>query len=148
LSICVKGTSLVNIRTAVLAVPIVAGLAAASANASTLTLSPLGPSHPERVAALGDSCAVPYAPPRASNSFVQYPTVAKVTGVEGVATVGITLSPAGRVVRAWRMRSTGNALLDNAALDAAQYNSYVAERSECSSVGGDYKVEVDFSLDP
>ena len=135
-----------KIRVTVLAVPVVAMLAATSANASSFILSPLDPSHSEQVGALGRSCAIPYASAQATSTFVDYPTIAEAMGVEGVATVGITLSPTGRVIRAWRMRSTGNALLDSAALAAAQSNGYVAERSECSSVGGNYKVEVDFSL--
>lgn len=67
-------------------------------------------------------------------------------GTEGVATVGISLSPAGRVTRAWRIQSAGNKLLDGAALDSAQNSSYVAERVQCGSVGGDYRVQVEFSM--
>jgi len=122
-------------------------LAAASAGASTVTLSSLGAAHPQQIATLGGSCAVPYSSAQVAAPFFQYPTLAKSLGTEGVATVGISLSPSGKVLRAWRIQSSGNSLLDGAALDSAQNSSYVAERAQCGSVGGDYKVQVVFSLD-
>ncbi len=136
-----------NIRAAVLAVPVTAAFAVASASAATVTLSPLGPAHHAIVGALGATCAVPYAPALATEPLVQYPAVARMLGVEGVATVGISLSPSGRLIRAWPIQSTGNRLLDAAAMDAAQDTRYAAERAECNAVGGNYKIEVDFSLD-
>lgn len=136
-----------NVRVAVVAVPVVAMLAAASAGASTISLSPLGPVHAQQIATLGGSCAVPYASAHVASPFIQYPTLAKSMGTEGVATVGVSLSPSGHVIRAWRIQSSGNAMLDGAALDSAQNSSYVAERAQCGSVGGDYKVQVEFSLD-
>ena len=147
LSTYVEGTDSVNVRVAVMAVPFVAMLAAASAGASTVSLLPLGPAQPRQVATIGATCAVPYASAHLAAPFMQYPTLAKMMGSQGVAIVGVSLSPAGRVVRAWRIQSTGNPLLDLAALDAAQNSEYVAERAQCNSVGGEYKVEVDFSLD-
>jgi TonB family protein len=134
-------------RATVLAMPAALVLAAAAAVADPLTLTPLGPAHRETVAAFGATCAVPYAPARVSETYVLYPTISREVGAEGVSTVGISLLPNGHVARAWSIKPSGNAMLDRAALDSALGSRYVAERSQCAPVGGEYKVEVDFSLD-
>jgi len=135
-------------RSAVLAIPVAFGLAVAPAVAADpVSMTPLGPAHREQVASLGATCAVPYDPAKLAAIYFVYPTVSREVGAEGMATVGVSLLPNGRVVRAWPITSTGNAMLDRAALDSARESRYVPERSQCAPVGGDYKIDVDFSLD-
>jgi TonB family protein len=136
-----------KIPAAILAIPVGLAIAAASAGAATFTLAPLGAAHHEQIAALGATCAVPYAPAKMKEAFLDYPAIAEDMRVEGVAKVGISLSEDGKVSRAWPIQSTGNAVLDRAAIEAAKGGSYDAERSQCQAVGGDYQLEVNFSLD-
>ncbi len=136
-----------HFRATVLTIPAALVLAAAAAVADPLTLTPLDPAHRETVAAFGATCAVPFAPAKVAQSNLVYPTFSQLIGAKGVATVGISLLPNGHVAHAWPIKSTGNALLDRAAIDSALESSYVAERSRCAPIGGDYAVDVDFSLD-
>jgi periplasmic protein TonB len=138
----------VNIRAIVLALPVAAGLVAGSASASPVSLSPLGAAPHAQVATVGgSSCAAAATPAQMTESYVEYPTIAKLQGLEGVAFVGVSLSADGKVTRAWPVRSTGNRLLDRAAIQTALRSKYVPEQAQCHPVGGDYQIEVDFSLD-
>ncbi len=132
---------------ALLAIPVTLAIAVANAGAAPITLTPLGATHHEQIAALGSTCAVPYAPAKVKTAFLDYPTIAEEMHAEGTAKVGISLSEDGKVSRAWPIQSTGNAILDRAALDAAKDGSYDPERSQCQAVGGDYQLDVNFSLD-
>jgi hypothetical protein len=44
------------------------------------------------------------------------------------------------VTHAWLIKSTGNAMLDRAAVDSGYDSRYVAERSQCASIAGDYRM--------
>lgn len=136
-----------KIWAALSAIPVSLALAAASAGAAPFTLVPLGATHHEQIAELGSTCAVPYAPAKLTTTYLVYPTIAEEMRAEGIAKVGISLSDDGKVSRAWPIQSTGNTILDRAALEAAQDSSYDPERSQCRAVGGDYELEVDFTLD-
>lgn len=136
-----------NVRATVVALPVVVGLLAASASASPVILSPLGAApHPQVATVGGNSCAAAATPAQLTQPSLQYPAIARLLNIEGVASVGVSLSAAGRPTHAWLIGSTGNAHLDRAALETALNSKYVAEEVQCSPVSGDYKIEVEFAL--
>jgi TonB family protein len=53
-----------------------------------------------------------------------YPAIAKAQGVTGTAVVLATIGPDGKVISAHIDQSTGNTMLDNAALDAAKESGF------------------------
>jgi TonB family protein len=53
-----------------------------------------------------------------------YPAIAKAQGVTGTAVVLATIGPDGKVISAHIDQSTGNTMLDNAALDAAKASGF------------------------
>ncbi len=137
-----------NVRAALTALPVAVGLLAASASAAPVTLSRLGAAPHAQVATVGGNrCAAAATPAKITQPFFQYPKIAELDGIEGIASVGVSLSPAGRPTHAWLIESTGNKHLDRAAIETALNSGYVAEQAQCTPVGGDYRIEVDFSLD-
>ena len=68
---------------------------------------------------VGDGRGVPVTPPRVASAVQpRYPSSARSRGIEGVTGVKMLVGADGRVQEAFVVRSSGNADLDQAALDA------------------------------
>jgi TonB family protein len=61
-----------------------------------------------------------------------------------VASVAVTLDASGKVTDAHIYQSTGDATLDNAAVDAAKRSTYAAGQTDCKPSGGTFAVEFRF----
>lgn len=77
-----------------------------------------------------------------------YPRAARDAGEEGVAVVGVSVSPGGSVTRAWLEQSTGYDRLDRAALKAAYQWSFSPARNAAGEpIAGESRVTVRYQLD-
>ena len=70
--------------------------------------------------------------------------MAKQQGLTGTSMVKVSLSATGSVLGATIYKSSGSALLDNAAVQAAKESSYSPEIDNCAKVAGDYIFRADF----
>jgi protein TonB len=73
------------------------------------------------------------------------PTLAVAQGATGTALVEIKLSPSGTVLAARVAKSTGNAALDRAALEAARQSTFAPAIHQCEPTGGSYRLSVEFT---
>jgi TonB family protein len=120
----------------------------AVSSAVTLTLGPnlnAGPT----MAAVGAaaSCATPYAAAavRGTPWAEGLPDIVEGQGASGgTAFVEIKLQPSGALSNYALLQSSGNRWTDDAALRTARMTKYSAETENCTAVGGDYLLEVDF----
>lgn len=77
-----------------------------------------------------------------------YPKAARDAGEEGVAVVGVSVSPGGSVTRAWLEQSTGYDRLDRAALKAAYQWSFSPARNAAGEpIASESRVTVRYQLD-
>lgn len=90
------------------------------------------------------ACSVHDTPASVSN-VVSPETPESADGQGGTAQVRVSLASSGAVVGVAIYKSTGNMLLDRAALRAARVSTYRAETRDCAQVGGDYLFTVDFT---
>jgi TonB family protein len=117
--------------------PVASGQSALSSQSSSATEMPAGtevtpaPTAAAIAAAAPDADATPvYAPDVVVDARFthqvqpDYPAIAKAQGVTGTAVVLATIGPDGKVVSAHIDQSTGNTMLDNAALDAAKESGF------------------------
>ncbi len=74
-----------------------------------------------------------------------YPEVPRMQRVTGTAKIRVTLSDAGTVVAADVYDTSGNALLDDAALAAAKASTYAPEVEDCRKIPGSYIFRAEFS---
>ena len=75
-----------------------------------------------------------------------YPDLARQQGAVGTVQVKIVLNATGGVTNATVYKSSGNALLDKAAVAAARASSYSPEITDCAPVnGGTYLFRADFN---
>ncbi len=89
------------------------------------------------------ACSNPNVPAKAVDP-ISPPVPEEAAGASGSAQVEVTLNPSGGVERASVFRSTGNLVLDRAALRAARISVYTAEVRDCVPVTGTYLFTVDF----
>ncbi len=75
----------------------------------------------------------------------EYPTLAKLEGLTGMATIRVDLSETGRVEGVSVVRSAGSAILDRAALQVAKSIAYAPETKSCDTKRGSYAVEVEYA---
>ena len=88
-------------------------------------------------------CSAPYVPASVTNAMpAESPEEAD--GATGQARVKVDLSAAGAVLGVSIYTSTGNPLLDRAAMRAARASTYKAETRDCEPVSGSYLFNVDF----
>ena len=73
-----------------------------------------------------------------------YPSVAAKLGATGTSVVGIDLSSDGSLLAVRLLKSSGNSVLDYAAIKTASAMEYGPEIQDCEPVSGSYSVEVDF----
>ncbi|GAC1655852.1 MAG: hypothetical protein NVS9B12_07150 [Vulcanimicrobiaceae bacterium] len=91
------------------------------------------------------SCSAPYTEARTIEKYSpQVPQIAIDEGLNGHAQVKVDLSADGKVVDASIFQSTGNTLLDRAAVEAAERTTYGPKVVDCASVPGSYLFRVDF----
>ncbi len=77
----------------------------------------------------------------------EYPSIAKDQQIQGTAVVLVTIGPSGTVLSASIFQSSGNQLLDNAALAAARASSFRPPTVNGVAVTRQYKIEYAFQLD-
>jgi len=86
------------------------------------------------------------APARIKGSpYTQVPAFAQLAGMHGSAIVQIDLDETGRVTSATIVRSSGNLVLDRAAIATAQGASYEPARAGSVPVAGAFDIVVDFA---
>jgi TonB family protein len=76
----------------------------------------------------------------------EYPAIAKAQGVTGTAVVLATIGPDGKVVSAHIDQSTGNTMLDNAALDAAKESGFQPPIIDGKPATETYRLVYNFEL--
>jgi len=122
-----------------------AGLAV-PANAQTITLQSLEPqvqttSH----VAVSAGCRTPNADAAVDGTaFFEMPVIPQEQGVSGTSGVVMSLSATGALVSESIRDSSGNRLLDAAALRSARMTRFAPEIRNCASVGGTYLYSVIF----
>jgi protein TonB len=91
-------------------------------------------------------CALPHKDATTTRPVEpDYPDLARQQGAVGTVQVKVSLSPTGSVVSTSVYKSSGNALLDKAALSAARASSYAPEVEDCAPVAGTYLFRADFN---
>lgn len=119
-------------------------------------VSPTSSSYREGIAKIGVALAQPTASPKppCTNATVPAVAIERVTpdmpqdardaGASGTVRVKVTISDTGNILGARIDRSSNNASLDAAALEAARKSRYRAGSVNCKSVGGTYLYSVTF----
>ena len=75
----------------------------------------------------------------------EYPLIARNAGATGTTQIKVTLDAQGRVTAASVYKSSGNAALDNATLDAARRSTYRPGEFLCEPEANSYIYQADFS---
>jgi TonB family protein len=76
--------------------------------------------------------------------YFEMPQIALEMAISGTSQVKIDLAATGDLKAASLFASSGNAVLDNAALRTAKLNRYIPETVNCRHVAGSYLVQVEF----
>jgi TonB family protein len=76
--------------------------------------------------------------------FFAVPAIAAEEGITGLAQVKLDLTSSGSVAGARLYHTSGNAWLDQAALQSARLTRFSAESAGCERVAGSYLYEVEF----
>jgi TonB family protein len=76
--------------------------------------------------------------------FWQMPTIAAMENASGIVQVKIDLTSTGKLSNAAIFAGSGNALLDQAALQSAQMTRFTSEVVHCKHVAGSYLYQVEF----
>lgn len=90
------------------------------------------------------TCSNPNRPATADELFYEVPTLASELGMSGTSVVKIDLNPYGDVTSQSLIASSGNSMLDDAALRSARLSRYTAEVRNCVHVAGTYLYRVEF----
>jgi periplasmic protein TonB len=91
------------------------------------------------------SCTVDHSPAAiARNVIPDYPEFQRQQGITGTSVIRVDLSETGSVLGSYVARSSGNDILDRAAVKAAKSMEYVPETNDCKGISGSYAVEVIF----
>ncbi len=91
------------------------------------------------------SCAVPNVAATALNvALLDEPQAARDEGITGATSVEVRLSATGAIVALRIYRSSGNVLLDQAALRAARSSTYAPQLENCRPVAGSYLFDAEF----
>ncbi len=93
------------------------------------------------------TCSVPDASVRIKGPAAEpdYPDIARQQGATGTAIVRVYVDPTGALIAGNIYKSSGNAALDQAAMNAARRTAYLPAYKNCRAVAGDYSFEADFS---
>ena len=118
-------------------------LGLASANAATITMSPL-PSAQAGTIATVTSCATDRAASLAGPAASDEPGIAREMGIAGATQIRIDLAPNGRLRASDVFVSSGNRWLDGAALATARTLHYRPEIRNCAALAGTYALTVRF----
>jgi TonB family protein len=133
---------MLNAKSAILTFSLTVGLMV-PARAATVTLQPITAAHPKPAVAVA-LCSIPDRAARVDAPSFEYPAIAYERNDTGVALVEISLSNRGRLQSASLAHSSGNSILDAAALTTARMSGYSAERRNCDTTGGRYLLTVEF----
>ena len=91
-------------------------------------------------------CTVDHQPARIIRSVVpEYPAIAKLQERTGISVIRVDLSETGTVVNSSVAVSSGNSVLDKAAIQTARSMLYAPETRACNAISGSYAVQVDFA---
>lgn len=93
------------------------------------------------------TCAVPDSAVRIRPPAVEpdYPDIARQQGATGTALIRVFVDPNGAVLSGNVYKSTGNAALDEAAMQAARRTTYVPAYKDCRATAGTFVFEADFT---
>jgi len=92
-------------------------------------------------------CAIPNADAAIKGQAVEpdYPSISREQGAEGTVRVKVTLDANGNAVDFSIYKSSGNAALDQSALNAAKATHYTPQVVECEKTAGSYSFDADFT---
>jgi TonB family protein len=94
----------------------------------------------------GASCTAPHQPASIVQALTpDTPQIAKLEQLTGTTVVQVDLAEDGSVLGSYVARSSGNALLDRAAIQTTKKMAYAPETRRCVHVAGSYAVEVEFT---
>ncbi len=122
-----------------------AGLASAAIVFAAATVCAQADTRPALAMAPG-SPDLAIAPARIKGAlYTQIPALAQLAGLHGSAVVQVDLDETGRVTNATVVRSTGNLVLDRAAIKTVQSASYEPASAGNVPVAGAFDIVVDFA---
>ncbi len=75
---------------------------------------------------------------------VDYPEIAKLEHLTGKSIIAVDLGSDGSLLSAYVARSSGNTILDQAAIRTVKKMVYSPETRDCKPTSGSYGVEVEF----
>jgi TonB family protein len=91
------------------------------------------------------SCAVPDVPATVSYAAIpEAPFVAQLQHAVGTTSVQIDIDATGAILETSVLQSSGDTLLDRAALSATNLSHFRPEIKDCAPVGGSYLYQVEF----
>jgi TonB family protein len=112
-------------------------LAATLASTAPTVAAPTSTSH--------HACSTQAAPAAISAEVpADYPRIAAEQNSSGTALIQVDLADTGTIRNAMIFESSGNELLDRAAVLAARQQTYSPQIVDCQPVGGSYLITVDF----
>lgn len=121
-------------------------LSAGVAGAVTLAGLLITPVHAASSVAVTAGCSVRARDAALSDQMsVTLPTIAQEENVQGITTLRVDLSAAGKLVSENILESSGNKAIDDEALRSARLSSFTPEIRNCSATPGSYLYIVDFT---
>jgi TonB family protein len=97
------------------------------------------------IGANGTACTQPDTPAMVSAVPMQPPAMLLATDQHGTAELIVTLKPASaQPANVELLQSTGNEILDAAAVEAARKTTFYPETRACVAIGGQYFYEFDY----
>jgi TonB family protein len=117
-----------------------------SAIAIALLSSPVAAHPMPAAAAQPPSCTVAHQPAGIVRTvYADYPAIAKLDHVTGTSVIRVDLTESGDVRASSIAVSSGSAVLDRAAIEAAKTLAYAPETHDCHAISGSYAVQVEFN---
>ncbi len=95
-------------------------------------------------ALVATACAKPYAEPEVVNAAAPDLPKSQWPKQKVSAQVAVTIAPSGKIASAKIYKSSGDAVVDNAVLTAAEKSTYSPKRVNCQAVEGTYVFRADF----
>jgi TonB family protein len=90
------------------------------------------------------ACTTPNADARADAIVYEIPTISDTLGMTGTSVVKVSLNERGDTIDSTIFRSSGNRILDDAALRSARLTRFTPETRNCQPVGGTYLYEFEY----
>lgn len=121
-------------------------LSAGVAGAFTLAGLLATPVHAQTSLAMTSACSKPArAAALSRNAFAELPTIAQQQNIDGITTLRVDISSAGKLLSENVVSSSGNTYIDSEAMRSARLASFTPEIRACSATSGSYLYRVDFT---